>query len=399
MKHNEWNVEEIKEQLKRLPNIEDSRDKNILYQRISSDLKNGNDNHNRRKLNKLLPILGSVVAILLIGIIPLTLNNTSFTNSEQDSMYHTQSAEDSTLDKESTAQEKNAQKFDTEEEQGESSAPVPEENIILQMNHNQLIRNSLKENEKIIYGAISDEQFQYAIPVTFIIPKAENLSEHYNKLEDYLSEEGLITDYYMLEDVSYNILTSNQEVEINLPDNFSVNSSAQAYMFEKLIEAMFVPMGLKKATFHSANSEGVELGPYGQLKEMSLDHESKESYKLYSDDFLVPIPHEEESTVNDAILEMKRSQEEFDIIQTIPNEIDFDIKSSGNELELIFDGDIKEPDNQQLIIMIEAILMTAKSYGYNLVQFQNMPLDQVGSYNLSQPLKVPEAVNPYEIEQ
>ncbi|WP_156289262.1 hypothetical protein [Oceanobacillus salinisoli] len=384
--------------LKNMPDIKNKTDKNILYQRISSNNNNTSENVEKAKRKmKLFPVLGSVLAVILIVCIPFLFNGTSFQTSEEQSnqAYDTQSTEDSLMEQESADESESAQEFEIAEESGESNV-TEEENISLYSNESQFVLDSINDNANIVYAAISDEQFQYAIPITFVVSDSKNMNDHYNNLEQYLREYNLTTADYLLEGLSYNIHDTNKEVQISLPDDFSIESSARAAMFEKLLETMFIPAGIEKATFLSGSDEGVELGPYGEIDEMQLHDDGNASYKLYNDEFLVPIPHEGDN-VEEAITEMKNNQEAFDIFQTIPNEIDFSIETFEDELRITYTGQAPLANDDQAIIMIEAILMTAKSYGFHFVNFDNMPLEQIGNYNFNEPIKVPEAVNPFDI--
>ncbi|WP_156321307.1 hypothetical protein [Halolactibacillus sp. JCM 19043] len=75
--------------------------------------------------------------------------------------------------------------------------------------------------------------------------------------------------------------------------------------------------------------------------------------------------------------------------------------SNDGEIRLTFDEHKLFGDNPETIDMIEAILMTAKSFDFGHVSISIKGLDshQVGPYSLGEPLPLPVAINPVKIIQ
>lgn len=257
------------------------------------------------------------------------------------------------------------------------------------------ILQTIDENSTIVYAAIPDDQFQYVIPISFVI-SGKSQNEAYNELEQYLKDSNLIDNHYLLDGLSYEILKDEKQVRIQFPDDFTIQSSAEAYMFEKLLSMMFMPIGIEKVIFDSVPDKEIVLGPFGDIDELNLNKD-KSSYKLYNDSYFISIPHDELS-IEDAILNLKEDQSEFNVHHTIPDEINFNVVSENNKLSLEYSGPSELHDLQAIVTMIESILTTAKSYGYEYVNFKNMPLEQVGNYLLTDEIKVPIAVNPINIK-
>jgi hypothetical protein len=92
---------------------------------------------------------------------------------------------------------------------------------------------------------------------------------------------------------------------------------------------------------------------------------------------------------------MKKAQKPLNIYPTIPEDIQFRLTTLDDQLFITPDNDQVFQDEQRALIMIEAILMTAKSFGYEFVTFNHVStIDQIGPYQFSEPIEVPEAVNP-----
>src|SRR5690606_9264746 len=142
-----------------------------------------------------------------------------------------------------------------------------------------------------VYAAIPDDQFQYVIPISFVI-SGKSQNEAYNELEQYLKDSNLIDNHYLLDGLSYEILKDEKQVRIQFPDDFTIQSSAEAYMFEKLLSMMFMPIGIEKVIFDSVPDKEIVLGPFGDIDELNLNKD-KSSYKLYNDSYFISIPHDE----------------------------------------------------------------------------------------------------------
>lgn len=61
---------------------------------------------------------------------------------------------------------------------------------------------------------------------------------------------------------------------------------------------------------------------------------------------------------------------------------------------LSIENSLEKHSIQELLTMVEAILMTAKSFGFDSVKFENMSIQQIGNYDLNNPIKDPNGVNP-----
>lgn len=201
------------------------------------------------------------------------------------------------------------------------------------------IVQTLDESSQIIGGTFSDTELEIDIPVAFIVPKSAVMADSESKIVNYINDDKWGFNDYLTDDFSF---------KINKDHNNEISNS---------------------------------------------------SYMLYNYRFLIPIPQEDQTPIDDALNEMKYNRKTYNIYATIPDNIDFSIDSSESKLIINFKVVAGLGDNQETITMIEAILMTAKSYDYEAVDFENLPTDQIGSYNVSTPLKVPEAINPVYLQE
>lgn len=133
------------------------------------------------------------------------------------------------------------------------------------------------------------------------------------------------------------------------------------------------------------------------VKETAFTQEA--SYMIYENQYFVPILQDETASISEAINTLKTAIPESDIEGTIPSEIDFRIDANHqDELILEYRGNGNLEENDFTVTMVESILLTAKSYGYQAVLFQNMPFDKTGMYQLSKAIDVPIGVNPVYLQ-
>lgn len=257
---------------------------------------------------------------------------------------------------------------------------------------------STDDNTTIIHGALADSQAQYIIPLSFKVPKTDKVDTYYNQLSNYLNEDTWGVSDYMFTGTTFQLDKKNNQVHVELPEDFSLQGSTGARMFKKTMTAMFHPYQIKKAVF----SQQVNLGPMGNKKELELVPTTA-IYKRYQQsedkrEFLVQIPVDYQNSIETALSEMKKDEKPFNVYQSIPTNVDFSIQTDGKLLQLNFADKEMISHNQETVTMIEAILMTAKSFGYQEVRFTNSPYREIGPYNLTNPVEVPEGANPTKID-
>ncbi|WP_100010767.1 hypothetical protein [Lentibacillus sediminis] len=386
---------QIIDTLRSLPQVKDTSNKDDLYQRISLNLHQKKRQPKRQR--KLAPVLGTLMAAaILLIIIPVYIGNAPFENSGDQSA--NQAAEDSAAEfsTNDTAEESSSQTMEAPGAESKASG--------VQENGESYVIQQSDENKTIMYGAVADRQQQYVIPLAFPVSAGEDLSAYYNQLDAYINAEDWGLSDYMFEDVSFSLDEEKERVTMNIPDDFTIGEGATAsYLFEQTLTKMFTPHNIREVAFESENGNGVELGPIGVIPEMPLYENEKESFKLHTTEqgsrsFLVPVPNEEQTTIQEGLEALKLSEASFDVYRTIPEGVDFSAETEGSQLLLHYTGNNGVLDNQETVTMIESILMTAKSYGFETVHFLQFPLEQTGKYNLTEPLPVPEAVNPIRHE-
>lgn len=374
----ENNDEQLIKQLKQLPKVEDHRDKDELFRHISSKI---SENKPRKKY-KLVSVFGTLIVVMLIfAIVPLMINLSMSETSVNDSAGN-------------AFNETSNSNHDAEVAIEESS--IEQEKRAFNSQVESYVLRSIDENSTIIYSAVSDYQLQTIIPVTIVVPGTVDLNTHYNQLNDYMDEANWGVNQYLFKNANFDLNLSKHEVSMEISDDFSLlDSSENLNVFTEILTIMFIPYQIEKVVFE----EEIDLGSTGIYKEFALPQKQGEAYKVFQADehqrkFLVPSKIEGNILIEEAFEEMKNGRKDLNIFPTIPEEVQFSIASSDNELLITTNHEEIFEDEQRTVIMIEAILMTAKSFGYEFVTFNGISNEQVGPYQLSKSIQVPEAINP-----
>ncbi|WP_042223561.1 hypothetical protein [Oceanobacillus manasiensis] len=382
MQSKEQKYRDISEQLSQMPPVSDPRAKEDVKQQILSQFNQEERKRDKKSnRNRWVPLLSTLLATaILIFVSFLFYNNYNIPQNDVaesgDSMRY--ASEEEAAIEESAEQESTTQSDET-----------------MEANNTGMFVQQKTDQSTVVHGATSDPQLQYVIPISFIVPEQNDKEIYYNELESYITEHVLTTSTYLFKGVTFEINEENNEVILDLPKGFNVSEgSTVPNMFEDQLSAMFTPYGIQKAVFK--NPGGVDLGQFGKITELPLT-KTKTAYKLYSNDqdnLLVELPLKEYTTIEEAFMEMQNGDEDFDVFSTIPKDLDFSVAEHDTQLEITINNDVTNTNVRTSTIMVEAILMTAKSYGYELVKFHTNSGDELGYYDVSEVLQVPESVNP-----
>ncbi len=128
---------------------------------------------------------------------------------------------------------------------------------------------------------------------------------------------------------------------------------------------------------------------YIQEKDLT---DQKASFMLYKEKYYVSLP-QDSKTIYDALRMMQQINPETYLKIRINPSVDFKVTEEGELLIVQFEiGTLKVEDITTQ--MIDSILLTAKSYGFSKVQFEHIPVEEIGCYQFNSPIEVPVAANP-----
>ncbi|WP_217585405.1 hypothetical protein [Lentibacillus saliphilus] len=405
----------IIDMLKSLPSIDDEQSKDELYQRVIQNIESPR-NIKRKKHVMLFPILATAAAFL-IGLILLP----GLFNEEANEANHFEKANDIQHDDEGKSADDQSNKeihdaesdtFDTdqaaidEHDQEERAEKVTEGDTF-----SSYVLKQSSESQPLVYGALPDQYAQYVIPMTFVYANAEiatdnALTSFYNELEKVLTPNEWGMGAFPIKDITFQIDMKENRVIAEVADDFSIgDGSARAYMFEKTLNMMFRPLGIQQVDFKTVSGkETIELGPFGEIDEMPIEEKGKAIYKMYYPDkatrsFLLPVPQDETIDITTGISLMKENELANDVFASIPEDVNLTASVDENVLILSVVTPEKLENDRDTQVMIEAMLMTAKDFGFTHVVVKNSGLESIGPYDVTEKIAVPKAINPIEIAQ
>ncbi|HHW38135.1 MAG TPA: hypothetical protein GXX18_13020 [Bacillales bacterium] len=399
-----FNDEQLEKLLKCMPKVKTTQDPEQLFAKISSRLEEekkmevtGNDFKKtpKRKKTWILPTLASIAAVIIVSlVIPSFLH-------QQDSAT------------EETNNKANEQRsiIDEKPKEAENSTMMAKEGPMARLAFASRLHliTELPETQEIITVAVPDENAQFIVPISFIVPKDGDMTnlERMETIQEHLHEEEWGLSSYILENVKFSEEQMDNGVKkliIDVPENHPYsNGSAMEIMFLSTVKEIAKQLGVSTVEFRTDSKPGIMLDHYGELKVLDLEKEKvKRLYYIFQPNgqiqkFLVPFPKEVEFTK--ALEEMKLPME-IDLQQikpAIPETIQFkgvDMDQSTHHAVIEFAEGTTLTNDETNLLMVEAILMTAKEYGAETVEFKNASTDFIGPFNMLESIQVPLAVNP-----
>lgn len=410
MKRNRISEEKLKDVLQQMPAMKDKQDPDDLYEKISSRLQEPEKKSFISNKQWLVPSLASIaVVIILIVISPSLFNNNSSQDQAADMNSMNKSSAPEMMHPSNDTKMDTADNNDTKERNQDNFSIAQDSNnpgiAGIQAIPQTHTVQQISDQTELVTAVLPDLQNQYLVPISFLFPKEQrSLQEHYNQLKNYIQADQWGLDDSILKNVNFELLPEERTVKVKINNDFQLSQGSSAqYVFLNSLKETFRPQGFETLEFEKDGSKGIELSQYGYLEKTSIKSVEKQVYKIYQADeskpvFLVTIPVDSTSTFKDAIEVMKEDEPTFHVKGTIPPQVEFDQIVEGTDvLTISFTDETQIVNTQEFVNMFDALLMTAKSYGYQQVHFKNADLEHIGPYQLSGLIEVPEAVNSMQI--
>jgi hypothetical protein len=385
VKKSEWNDKELMELLKEMPKIEDYRHPRDIYQNLS--------HKRRKKIPWLLPGVAAAAALFLFFILVPKLmdgNQISVEHAKQDT------AQEAKLAKENNNSSGMAN-GDTQQDQAsiQEKAELSNEQIATTAVYDVAVKNGT-----VLTYWIPDEEALNLVPVSTIVnnPDGQDLLTLYNENSANLDESKWgLTDYYPLKaTLSYDKNTGTLTVDVPADHPYGQGSTAEL-IFINTIKNIALEQNAQKIMFMTNGEPGLETGN-DYYEEMDVSPVKNHAFFFYYSSgsevpFLVHSP-ETYKDIDTALLAMK-STIDTHRLQGINLEIT-DVSSSNQTVTITFADNIN--NDQQTVWSLEAILLTAKDFGFEKVIINNPPIDQLGPFDLTKEITVPQAPNLRELK-
>jgi hypothetical protein len=396
LKKSEWSDKQLEELLGQLPKVKDRQNPDELYRKINARLQ---DDQVRRKPPKtwVLPSIAAVAAVLLIMVIGPSFLNFSGGSSQESAIEDSASEGEMAIlensENESTSLTKQEDQADiaSTEESAELRIATSEMNHIL----------SDTEGTFIAIGVL-DDQASGIVPITFVSEDPE--VSRVNLLEQAL-DQFPFEDYGLsptpLSVLSFEEIDGNRIV-ITFPNTTMTTGSTISNEFYEGIQEGLRWMGYSEAILRTEDGSEVEIDQYGAVPSIKSPTATR-GYFLYTSGlgstYLVP-GNNPSNTFKEAIEAMKLSE---GLLQaSVPANISTDVvEVDKDSVSITFSPDSTVNQKDLLHeLMIKAILLTAKEFGYADVTFINTP-EQIGGLNLKingQPNPIPVPLAPNHID-
>ncbi|QTM99692.1 hypothetical protein ERJ70_10490 [Sediminibacillus dalangtanensis] len=391
-----WNNQRVEENLRKLPVIQDKRPENELYQKVVEGLQEETDRKNKRSWKSwLIPSLATLAVLVLIAVIGQSAMRIDHFTSQEDA-----------------ADTYSNEAVDTEEakvmeEGSQSDSGLPAERSE-SADEGAIVNEAEEPVSKAVYTntdrtttldvSIPIEGNGYLVPLTY---QTENTSESIqstlNQLDERLDPEAISLPPNLLQGVTFEIDKSNGIAIVHFPAEFNFEDEAFTENVGTVLSRLFLPLEINQVKLQINGKPGIPIATKGEvIDSLPLKQPGSYVYKIYQKQedttpFLAAVPVAIDHDIEAAFYEMRKEEPDNNLKATIPADVTFRVQKSEKQVSVDLSGPVT--NDQKTLDMMEAMMMTAKSFGYKTIEF-NIAENRIGPYdNLEEPLEVPDGIN------
>ena len=409
MTKKQWEDNQLKSMLGKLPIIKDKRNPDDIYMQIQ----------NRAEARKRVPwkvIAASAAAVLSLAIITpafiggLDAGIQNESSSSGDHAIEHKSEEQVAVQENeegsnsNTAEDKagkTADKQSAPEEQDKKMAAAGEgigKTDTTGKTADLLFREEL-EGKSFFTIAAPTSDGQYFVPLTFLVQETtpEALQEMLiGKMGSLQETKYGLSDFLPL-NAELRLQPDMMRVEVELPPEHPYNGREQQLI--AVLEETFRYSEIDSFTVSVDGSTGIEFGNYLLSQPFIVEHHPKRAIFLFKPDgssgetVMAPSASSYDS-ITEAIDAMKRGESFEGIRPSIPEGVGVDsVEANGEALSVHLTGDDLASGSDDNIYAVMAILLAARDFGFETVTFRNESVGQIGEYEMNTPLETPVAPN------
>lgn len=391
----DWDEKSIENQLRQLPKIEDKQSKEALFERIQERLQEDQIKERPKKKNWFVPtIAAAAVLFLMVLIIPSFLNERNVTIEDPSAEFKIERiAEDAKSDEAGIM----------------NTAPginsVFENNYPIYMSAMQPYEEEYYRNELVRLAVpVFVNNTEYIIPVTHFGEGSDQI-ERFLAIKDSFSGEAWGLGNFPTFQINSIGEGKDGQLKIDVKKGSLENmSSAEHFIYQQVLLETFSPYA-REIEFSSDSEPGVEWGQSGLIHTMNLE-EPNLGYYLYESHtgylFLVPGRAinargsflNKDMNFEETLESMKQGDPNLGYLPAInPEFVITDVKEAGDVVTISFAEGTIIDDNPFNLAMLEAIMFTARDFGYTFVQFDRVEPTHVGSYYMGDLIEIPRYIN------
>lgn len=379
MSKSQWDEKRIEDLLKQMPPIIDSRHSHELYMKIEKKL------FKKKRTVWVLPGLASIAAVLIIVLlIPNFLDTQEFAE-------HSKLVEDR-----EEIVENDTLKFSEDKKQEMLL------NTTVELEKTAVYKEDIVGKELFVFG-IPDKNAQNIAQIGIVVERDRDKTwlEQFNDIMPMLTEEAWgLSDYYPL---NGHLTLNDNETQINLDvpvtHTYGMGSASEMMFQNTLIASFLFRREIEKITFSTENTPGIMLGN-GAINEIDLNAYRKKAHAYFLLEVIgkkhpLLVPSEEPvDTLEAAFSAMRHDIPTHGLKPSIPEDLRIAELTPDNDTIIItFHKGTKVKQTRDMVYTLEAMLLTAKEFGYQKVVIRNVDAAYIGSFRLDQPIEVPLAAN------
>jgi hypothetical protein len=394
----EWDEKVIENQLKKMPKIEDTQSKELLFERIQDRIQT--EAIKEKKKNYFIPTIATAaVFFLLFLIIPSFLNENNFSIEEsKESQLMNDVSQDNSMNEEAG--------IASIEEEAESKKVTYDERSVLSYfgavgpSDEQLYQDMLVPLGITVQAPTTE----FVIPVTILV-EGNNQLERFLAAKEIFSGEAFGVGNFP----SFPVNSIDEEngtiLKIDVPKGSfeSLSSSQDIVLSQALTETFSDRFG--EIRFSSDGEPGVIWGQTGPIPGFELREENRGYYVYESTTghkFLVRgrvvnasgNEPKENVSLEETLQFMKQGDVNKGYLASVPDWVNISkVKQQGNVVIVTFAKGTILVDNTESLIMLEAIMFAAKDFGATRIQFTGIDTNQIGPYLLNDTIKIPKYMN------
>lgn len=414
MRKSVWTDKELEELLLQLPKISDNRDPRDIYQNIALKTKK------RKRQIWFMPSLAALAAVIIFIILAPNLINWQESPEQKISLNSAASKENmemagndrtaATVDKKDdvSAHENNHVKFEADSNNRFSSKNA-QKSPADDVERTAVYEEDLQGKELLTY-AIPDTNGQNIVPVSVLVQKEDNKSwfDQYKETMAKLKEkEWGLSDFYPLHaNLTYDSLNKVLNVDVPRDHQYGSGSSSEEMFTSSLLDSFAFDDKVEKITFTTEKEKGIVLGN-DEITELDVEKSNSPAHGYLffyptrgKRPFIVPTPDKYKS-IDEAFAAMRKEIATHQLKPSLPEEWQFKkvVPNNNGILSIFLSKSSNVTDIQEMVYSIEAILLTAKNFGYKAVKVENPPVKNIGPFDLSKELQVPVAANKRSIQE
>lgn len=394
-----WDEKAIENQLKKMPKIEDKQSKEALYARIQEKLQEDQLKPQKRK-SWVFPTISSVaVFFLLLLIVPSFLNNNE---------------QNLTLDKveDNADMLMETSEYPIEEEQDMARTESTPNRLVTDESINDNYFGAVQPNEE---RELDDALVTIAVPVSFatgefLLPvtiQGQGLSMLDRFMDVKNSFNGEYWGIGSFPPIQINSISEEKTgvVTIDVPTgSLESLSSTEDSLYMLALKETVSSLGYDQILFTSDGEPGVVWGQQGPLEKLAITDVNRGYYLFESNtghQFLIkgrlveaPGSNEEEFSFHETLELMKSGDIEKGYFASIPEEVVItNIVQTEDKATITFAEGVIVEDKREYLIMLEAIMFTAKDFAIEYIEFEGITLDKIGPYKLGDRIEIPDFIN------